>query len=190
MSIITAICDKQENVVWLGGNGRASIGSFVAPSLDKKWVSFDGWAIGITGSGPKTEALQACSDEFPKNAQHPFEIVKFMREAYGRFDIGEMDEGVKRYTGSGILVHKTGAIWDFDNSFCLTEVERGVFWARGSGMDAAIGAAKALESFVSSHRARMQKTLEIVIETDVDCPGEIVIQSFDAQGVLSEPTIV
>lgn len=189
MSILTAIYDAEKQVTWVGSNGRATIGSFVGPSLDKKWIVLGGWLVGITGTGPKVEALQARASAFPDDAQHPVEVLKFMRQAYADFDIGEMDEGLKRYNGSGLIVYKSGAIWDFDNSFCLTEVASGRFWARGSGMDIAIGAATALGRFVKSPKDITIGVLEIVIAQDVDCPGELILQTFDRNGVLSEPVI-
>ncbi|MEO1136564.1 MAG: hypothetical protein AAFW68_08150, partial [Pseudomonadota bacterium] len=112
---------------------------------------------------------------------------KFMRNAYADFDIGEMEEGLKRYCGSGLLIHQDGRIWDFDNSFCLTPVAQGGFWARGSGMDLAVGASKALETFVSSPKELTRRVLEIVVANDIDSPGEVLIQTFDADGVLSDP---
>ena len=187
MTVITALYDPDEKVTWLGSNGRVTIGNFIGPSLDRKWIAFDEWVIGMTGTGPKEEVLRAEVDKFPKEEKHPFEILKFMRTAYLEYDIGEMDEGLKRFCGSGMLVHKSGAIWDFDNSFCLTKVDRNVFWARGSGMDIAIGAGRALTSFVSSPKEITKRVVEIVVSTDIDCPGEVVLQSFDENGVLSEP---
>lgn len=187
MTIITAMYDADKQVTWIGSNGRATIGSFVSPAMDLKWHPIGEWLIGITGSGPKLEALKASADQFPSAATQPFEVIKFMRTAYADFDIGEMEEGLKRYSGSGLLVHKSGAVWDFDNSFCLSEVEKGAFWARGSGMDLAIGAALAMRPFVQSPKEMTKRTLEIVIAHDVDCPGEMLIQSFDSNGVLSAP---
>ena len=185
MSIIAAINDTESNVVWVGSNGRATLGSLKAPSVDRKWKPIGGWLIGITGSGPKLEALDAHANEFPDTAEHPFEILKFMKSAYEAFDIGDTEEGLKRYCGSGILVSKSGRIWDFDNSFCLTEVESGSFWAQGSGMEIALGAEAALAEFVSTPRDRVRRVIEITIDRDVDCPGEIIVQSFSRDGVLS-----
>ncbi len=185
MSIVAAINDVEENTVWVGSNGRATLGSLRAPSIDQKWKAMNGWLVGITGSGPKLEALDAHANEFPDTAEHPFEILKYMKSAYDAFDIGDTDDGLKRYCGSGMLVSKTGRIWDFDNSFCLTEVESGAFWAQGSGMDIAIGAAAALTDFVPSPRERVRRAIQIAIEKDVDCPGELIVQSFDRNGVLS-----
>ena len=185
MSIIAAINDTESNVVWVGSNGRATLGSLKAPSVDRKWKPIGGWLIGITGSGPKLEALDAHANEFPDTAEHPFEILKFMKSAYEAFDIGDTEEGLKRYCGSGILVSKSGRIWDFDNSFCLTEVESGSFWAQGSGMEIALGAEAALVEFVSTPRDRVRRVIEITIDRDVDCPGEIIVQSFSRDGVLS-----
>lgn len=185
MSIIAAINDRDKNVVWVGSNGRATLGSLRAPSVDKKWKAMNGWLIGITGSGPKLEALDAHANEFPDTAEHPFEILKFMKSAYEAFDIGDTDEGLKRYCGSGILVAKNGRIWDFDNSFCLTEVTSGAFWAQGSGMEIALGAEAALNDFIPSKRNRLKRAVEITIEKDVDCPGELIVQSFNRDGELS-----
>ena len=185
MSIIAAINDTDDNVVWVGSNGRATLGSLRAPSVDRKWKAMNGWLIGITGSGPKLEALDAHANEFPDTAEHPFEILKFMKSAYEAFDIGDTEEGLKRYCGSGILISKTGRIWDFDNSFCLTEVASGALWAQGSGMEIALGAAAALEEYIPSRRERMRRAIEITIEKDVDCPGELIVQSFDRNGILS-----
>ncbi|WDI30724.1 hypothetical protein PUV54_12250 [Hyphococcus flavus] len=187
MTVITVLHDVKENVTWLGSNGRATIGSYVGPSRDNKWFAVHGWAIGITGSGPKVEALEAHLNDFPKDASRPHEILKFMKTAYSDFDIGEVEEGLKRYSGNGLLIHKSGAVWDFDNSFCLTPVEPGVFWARGSGMDIALGAGKALKDFVASPKELTRRVLEITIATDVDSPGELPVQTFDANGVLSDP---
>ena len=187
MTIITAIHDADAGVTYVGSNSRATIGSFVAPSVDHKWYAIHGWAIGVTGSGPKLEALNAASKDFPQNAEHPFEIMKFLKTAYEAFDIGETDEGLKRYCGGGLLVRANGEIWDFDNSFCLTSVPVGAFWARGSGMDLAVGAATALMDHVKSAQHVTHRALEIVINIDVDCPGAPLIQTFDNNGVLSAP---
>lgn len=190
MTVITAIHDPLENVTWLGSNGRVTIGNYVGPSLDDKWFSAEGWVIGVTGSGPQLEALEAHAGRFPGNTTRPFEIVKFMKDAYGAFDIGEMDEGLKRYSGNGLIIHKSGAIWDFDNTFCLTPVKPGVFWARGSGMDLALGAGKALKEFVEAPKELTRRVLEIVVATDVDSPGEVVIRTFNSEGVLSDPLVL
>ncbi len=187
MSVITAIHDRNEKITWLGSNGRATIGSFVGPSLDRKWIGFGDWLIGMTGSGPKDEALRASAEQFPHDAGHPFEILKFMRAAYSAFDIGEVDEGLKRFCGSGLIIHKSGAVWDFDSSLCLTAVPPGAFWARGSGMDAAIGAGRALRDYAASPKELTRRVIEIVTELDVDSPGEVLVQTFNADGELSEP---
>ena len=187
MSILTVINDAASGAVWLGSNGRATLGSLVGPSVDQKWIALHGWVIGITGTGPKIEAINAHADNFPAETAHPFEVLKFLRAAYTDFDIGETDEGLKRYCGSGFLIHKSGAIWDFDNSFCLTGVPSGAYWARGSGMDLAIGAGEALKPYVNSAQELTRRALEITIAKDVDCPGEALVQSFDRNGVLSEP---
>ena len=189
MTVITALHDADKKIIWLGSNSRATIGSFVAPSIDHKWFAINGWAIGITGSGPKLEALEAAAPEFPKDAKKPFELLKFLKTAFESFDIGETEEGLKRYLGGGLLVHQSGEIWDFDNSFVMIEVPSGAFWARGSGMDVAIGAARALEPHVTSPEDITRHALEITISIDVDCHGEPLLQTFDENGVLSAPSI-
>ena len=187
MTILAVIDDPQNNVIWVGSNGRATLGNLVGPSVDKKWFAREGWLIGITGSGPKLEALSAMSEDFPKDTAQPFEIVQFMKKTYDGFDIGESDDGLKRYCGSGLLVHKSGAAWDFDNSFCLTEIPSGDFWAQGSGMDIAIGAAEALKPYGLATKELVTRVVEVTTAKDVDCPGEVIVQSFDRNGVLSAP---
>jgi len=54
-------------------------------------------------------------------------------------------------------------------------------------MEIALGAGKALKGFIASPKELTKRVLEIVVATDVDSPGELIIQSFDAEGVLSEP---
>lgn len=184
MTVIAAIHDSETNQTVIGSNSRATLGNLVSPSIDKKWLSIEGWLIGVTGSGPKLETLQACAGRFPKNAKHPIDVLKFMKSAYDEFDIGEVDEGLKRYCGGGLIVHKTGSVWDFDNSLCITEVPLTAFWARGSGMDMAIGAALALRQYVNSPREIMQRVLQIVVENDVECPGEPLVQIFTRDGVI------
>lgn len=185
--MLAAINDTKSQVIWVGSNGRATIGSLISPAVDKKWIAINGWLIGITGTGPKIEALKAHENECPDDASHPIEILKFMKNAYGDFDIGESEEGVRKYAGSGLLAHKSGRIWDFDQSFCLSEVPSDQFWAQGSGIDIAIGAAEALIGHVDDLRERMRRVIEITISKDVDCPGEVLVQSFDRNGILSAP---
>jgi hypothetical protein len=66
-------------------------------------------------------------------------------------------------------------------------VAKGAFWTRGSGMDLALGAGLALKDHIHSPKALMKRVLEIVVANDVDSPGEILIQTFDHRGVLSDP---
>ena len=61
---------------------------------------------------------------------------------------------------------------------------RPTLWAGRS-----FGAATALKDHVKSPEEITRRVLEIVIDIDVDCPGEPLIQKIDQNGVLSEPTI-
>ncbi|GEM_PF-1902737 len=185
MTVITAVHDTDNACVWVGSNSRATLGSIAGPPTDKKWVPLGPWLVGVTGTGPKPEAIEAIRSETDAIGDRAVDIVKLLKKAYEIFDIGETDEGLKRYCGSGIIVHKSAAIWDFDDSFCLSSVPSGMFWARGSGMDMAIGAGRALESLVQSKKDITARVVEIVIANDIDCPGEPVIQKFDAEGKLS-----
>lgn len=186
MTVIAAIYDLVNQQTIVGGNNRATLGSLVSPSVDRKWLPLEGWLIGVTGDGPKIETLEACKHRFPKNARRPVDVLKYIKSAYEEFGIGEVEEGLKRYCGAGLLVHKTGGVWDFDNSLCTTEVAAGEFWARGSGMDMAIGAAHALRRYVKSPFELMQGVLEIVIRNDVDCPGRPLVQLFTRDGVIED----
>ena len=52
-------------------------------------------------------------------------------------------------------------------------------------MDLALGAGAALAEFIPEPRERLKRAVGVAIEFDVDCPGELLVQSFDRGGVLA-----
>lgn len=189
MTIICAIDDQHANCVWLGSNDRTMFGSLVGPSISRKWTVFGDWVIGLSGSGPKLDALEMMRKKFPKTS-HAIEVAKFMRDAYEEYDYGDKSGTVKKFSGLGIIAHKSGQCWDFDTTLCVNPVESGRFWARGSGMKVAIGAGAVLfdrkPSGDQQMRDLVRRAVEITIANETDCPGTPLIQKFDRSGELTD----
>ena len=184
MTVICAVNDLTENCVWIGCNDCATIGNLISPSIDSKWIHIDDWLIGACGNGPLSEAVLSARKDFPPEKADAIQITNFIREAFSNFDIGETEDGYKRYSGSGMLVHKSGLVYEYDTTSCLTEVPPNVLWARGSATDMAVGASRALEEFLDSRQQLITKTIEIVIKNDLDCPGNPLIKRFTRRGEL------
>ncbi len=185
MTIICALNDEKENCVWLGSNDRCVLDNIVVPGHDNKWVHLGEWVIGVTGSGPRDEALLSMSKEFSKKSLSVSDAIKLMRQAFSDFELGEDDDGVKRFCGAGIIVSKNGRVWDHDGSIAVTEIPAGEIWVRGSGMEMALGALKAFQQFGLTGEEIVTKTLSVVTDNDLDCPGKPFIQRFDRDGKLS-----
>jgi len=185
VTILCAIDDPVRECIWLGANDRTMFGSLVGPSQSRKWTVFGDWVIGLSGIGPKLDALEAQRKKFPKTA-YAIEIAKFMRDAYGDYEVGDKANAVKKFSGAGLIAHKRGGIWDFDNTLCVNSIESGRFWARGSGMKVAIGAASALLAIENDRRAFIQRVVEITIANETDCPGAPLVQKFTRNGELTD----
>lgn len=185
MTILCAIDDPDQRCIWIGANDRTMFGSLIGPSQSRKWTAFGDWVIGLSGMGPKLDALEAQRKKFPKT-DHAIEVAKFMRDAYAEYEVGDKNNGVKKFAGTGLIAHKSGAIWDFDNTLCVNSVESGRFWARGSGMKVAIGAASALIEAEQDRGAFIRRVVELTIANETDCPGAPLVQKFTRDGELTD----
>ena len=186
MTIICALNDPAEGCVWIGGNDRCTFGNLISPSPDNKWLPIGNWLLGFSGSGPKFELIANKRAEFEKIEGNEIEFLATFRTLLSDAGLGENDEGVQRYAGSGILIHRTGRIWDMDSTLALTSILPDTLWMRGSGMEIAMGASKALKPYNLSGHEHLSRVIEIVVDTDIDSPGQAQIQCFDRDGTLTE----
>ncbi|MCF6291781.1 MAG: hypothetical protein L3J04_00140 [Robiginitomaculum sp.] len=99
------------------------------------------------------------------------------------------DEGVSKESSdsatpsfgmSGILVNKDTSVWDVDHRLALARMQNNKLWARGSGIDYALGAdytALAIDPQLN-HQQRVRIATEAAISCDTYCPGEAIISQF------------
>jgi ATP-dependent protease HslVU (ClpYQ) peptidase subunit len=154
------------------------IGSTLLPEDASKWSRFSSWAIATSGKGLAQDALESQRAKFPNQTDEVQQIVKWMAEAFEKAKLGEVDDGAKDYHMTALLVHSSGLVYDVDSALSVAKIPENTLWARGSGMEFALGAD------VSSRRAgfaadeRMECALEAAISLDADCPGKPIIENF------------
>ena len=182
MTIICALYDEQKDEIWLGCNDRATIGDSPAPASASKWLQFGDWAIGVSGDGVYEQFLQLSVDKFPRDTDDPLKVFEFLRKTYEHFNLGQTKDNASTpsYGGDGLLVHRSGGIWDFDSGLALSPVPAGRLWGCGSGVDYALGADFVMAPKDFSARDRVLNAVNAAIALDVGCPGEAMIERFPA----------
>lgn len=171
MTIICAYYDTEEQLVYLGSNSRSRRGGTIIPGDSSKWSFYGDWAMATTGGGLPSDLVEARREKFPQSPD-AHEVVRFIRKSYEITGFGEKEDGAQDYNCSSILVHSSGKIFDVDGTLSLAEVNPGAFWALGSGMDYALGAAFVAKQRGYAAREMMQLALEAAIEIDTYSPGQ------------------
>ncbi|MEM9014134.1 MAG: hypothetical protein AAGB02_03405 [Pseudomonadota bacterium] len=180
MTILCALFDQEANELWLGCNDRATIGDTPAPSPISKWLTFDEWAIGLSGNESVYELfLRLAGESFPR-AGDILDVFQFLRKTFDDYGLGQQKSGDTSlsYGVDGIIAHKSGRIWDFDNQLALSEVPAGRLWACGSGVDYALGADFVAARSGKSPHERMGFAIGAAIALDIACPGDAIIGRF------------
>ncbi len=185
MTILCALYDPETEELWLGCNDRATIGDTPSPSSASKWLKFGDWVIGLSGDESVYEQyLQLAGERFPEETANVLDVFKFLRLTFEEFGLGGQkgaDSGAS-YGVDGIIAHKSGRIWDFDNQLAISEVPAGRLWACGSGADYALGADYAMQGGGKSPKERVAYAVGAAIALDVGCPGEALIGPFEGAG--------
>jgi hypothetical protein len=184
LTIICALSDKETGEVWLGCNDGMTIGETRLPSVMSKWLRFGDWALGVSGIGLAHNVLQMNAGKFPRRAQSPLDIILHIKTAFAEFDLGAKEEGdvALSYDVSCLLAHAGGRLWDMDFRLATDEVPAGTLWARGSGMDFALGADFALRQSGLAARDRIQNAVEAALFYDTGCPGSALVEVLPAPG--------
>lgn len=178
MTIICALYDGTERTFWLGCNSGSLVGDTILPEHRTKWLRFANWALAISGRGVAHDAVEAERGKFPNQTEDVAQVMSFIRTAFGKYDIGEMDGGAKDYDVSGLIVHSAGALYDFDNRLSVSRIPEGTMWARGSGMEFALGADLAMKNKGFGPQERLESAVLTAIDLDSGCPGEPIIENF------------
>lgn len=178
MTVICALFDEAAGEVWLGCNSAMTIGATRMPGAFSKWFRFGDWAIGVSGIGLANNIVQRSGEDFPVEAQSPLDVVLHIKAAFADFDLGNKGDGeaATSYDLSSLLVHRDGQVWDMDYCLAIDEIPAGTLWARGSGMEFALGADFPLRQTNASPEERVRNAVEAAMFYDTGCPGQAMIE--------------
>lgn len=178
MTTIVALHTGTE--LWIGGDSRVTGSDSVLPASVQKWQIGNGWAVGTSGH---TRGLKVLGDAFgacypiDKDAPPPtaHAIVTALRDAVCADDWNsDIERGPKRYGAVFIFASREG-VFDIDECFGVVQVDRDKLWARGSGMDFALGADAALRLAKLVHPGhRVKLALEAAAECDTGTGGALM----------------
>ena len=182
MTIIAAL-NWQGETVFGGNTGYTLAQDSVMSTGIAPWLTFQDWALGFTGS---MLALNVCRTGL-QNLQTKLDSEGDVANQIGKIltshNIGNKPEGEATWSYGiwCILVHKSGQIWDLDESLCLGPIPKNTFWARGSGERYALGAARALMNLEQNVSCSdlVKGAIEAAIFNDLYCPGEVLVSDFN-----------
>lgn len=181
MTVICALCDPATREVWLGCNSGSTVGQMRLPSASSKWLTFGDWAVAISGIGVTFDILKMSGEHFPGDTTSPLDVVRYLRAVFADFDHGSKDDGevAMSYDLTSVLAHRDGRIWDMDFRLALDEVPPGTLWARGSGMEFALGADFPMRGTGAAAEDRVRNAVEAALFFDTGCPGEAIVTLLD-----------
>lgn len=180
---MTVICALHvDGTTWLGADSRMVMGDGVFPGKIDKWVVHGRHAIATAGSILGLELIRAAGPDLLSGVASAHDVGMRCRDLFRGEDFSAEDMrgagGPKSYRQT--LIYATlDEVWDIDGTGCATKVESGRLWARGSGMDYALGADYALrwtQSAAISPKQRIMVAIGAAIEHDVGCGGTIFVQ--------------
>lgn len=178
MTIIAVLLDPDTDRLILGSNSRSLVGDTVMPADRSKWLRFGDWALSFTGSGLLNDAILAADDPFPDGDASVPEVIERLVEAFEARKIGKEDDQGTQFDTAGLLVHRSGRVFDLDDRLSAEEINRGAFWASGSGMEYALGAAHALAGSGLSTADLVSQCVKAAIALDSGCPGDPIVEEF------------
>ncbi len=173
---MTVICALYaQNEIHLGCNSQGTVGATRLPNHQSKWQFFGDWAIALTGSGFPSDVLESERKEFPSTSENILEVTSFIRSIFNDYEIGDAKK-MKNFDSQGLLVHKSGKIYDMDGYTSVSMIPENTLWARGCGMDYALGADEVSKKHGASPKERVEAAVEASIELDCDCPGKVILE--------------
>lgn len=185
MTVIAALHDDVSGQTWVGADSRMTMGDGLFPGRIDKWVVHGRHAVATAGSIFGLNLLRAAGpDLFGVGSAH--ELGLKVRDIFRGEDFESENMG-----GAGgpksfrqTMIYATPeAVFDIDGAGCATKVESGRLWARGSGMDYALGADHALrwtQSAAISPKQRIMVAIAAAIEHDTGCGGPIFVEQLGA----------
>lgn len=176
MTIICAL--HVDGGTWVGADHQVTASGVIIPTRAKKWVMSQDLqrAVGVCGDARSLVVLGS-ANIFAGGS--PIEVATSIREilrADGHVGKADDDRGPLRYGNSFIYADPTG-VWDIDPEFAVWRVEDERLWARGSGMDYALGADYAMRHVAkAAPQSRLMIAVNAAIENDVGCGGPVFVE--------------
>lgn len=178
MTIVCALYDPKEATFWLGCNSSALIGQTKLPENRSKWIRLADWSIALTGAGFAEAAIKAERPKFPNTTDDVQKVIEFLLATFDKFNIGEKEEGYTDFSLSGLLVHKSGLFFDLDSRLSVSPIPEGILWARGTGMEYALGADEVSKQRDIPADERIEYAVKAALALDTECPGDVLIENF------------
>ncbi len=173
MTIICALHDTANGETWIGSNPGATVGDSPLPAFDRKWLLQGPWALGMAGDGRAFTLLEAETEQLFDGLEEAYELTQRIRQLFDDAGIKDPDKASVPAYGQAMILASAEAVYDLDSALAHSRIEDGHLWARGSGMDFALGADHALADLALPAETRVRKALQAAMANDVFCPGEI-----------------
>ncbi len=171
MTIIAAVRDAARRCTWLGADTRTmSSGTIISTTTAKCRVE-GRYGVATSGYGGLASVVDATPGLFdgePSAAVIANRIREGVEAASWR---SKDDPGPRNYQISMIIVIG-GEIYDADCAFDLSLIDDHELWARGSGMEYALGAGHAMRRTKDAKR-RIEAALAAACRFDPGCGGAI-----------------
>ena len=171
--------DAANSETWIGSNTGSTVGDAPLPAFDRKWLLHGPWALGLAGDGRAFNLLEAEAETLFDGLEEPYELTQRIRQLFDDAGIKDPDKASVPAYGQAMILASAGAVWDLDSALAHSRIADGRLWARGSGMDFALGADHALADMALSAETRVRKAVEAAMANDVFCPGDLFLHKLE-----------
>ncbi|MEM7224381.1 MAG: hypothetical protein AAF495_15480 [Pseudomonadota bacterium] len=179
MTIICALHDSAAGGTWIGANTGSTVADSPLPTYDTKWLLRGPWALGLAGDGRAFTLLEAEAESLFDSLEAPYELTQRIRQLFDDAGIKDPDKASVPAYGQAMILANAQAVFDLDSALAHSRIAEGRLWARGSGMDFALGADHALADLNLPAETRVKKALQAAMANDVFCPGEMYLHKLE-----------
>lgn len=185
MTIIVAYQQTPGGPVWLGSDGRVTMGGYVASDRKRKWHAAHGRAIATCGPERACAIVEAYAGEILAH-ETPFLIGEEIRRRFEAASVKATDGGSYEFNAIAVArVRGQTTIIDYDGA--LAPTLGAPFVAAGSGQEYARGAIYALEAQgVCEPQLIVRAAVAAACRGDLRCGGAVYIAEHTADGALRE----
>lgn len=167
MTVIAAL--HQDGETWIGSDRAWVSGERPSPCDLAKWASLDGRWLACSGNGATLSTLLHDPERFigADAFDTAAKVLEFFKTSGYR---GEPSEGGGALGfGNAFIFADASGVWDIDSACCVVPINHGELWARGSGVDYALGVGHDRRGDHSKDRVR--RSIEAACRWDIYCGG-------------------